>query len=306
MTHFKSVIELLDYFKDEQTCIDYLEQKTWDGKPICPYCGSGSFYVVKGGYRCKEKGCCKRYNVRTKSIFECSNVPLRTWFAAIYLCTAHKKGISSIQLGTDLNISQKSAWFLAHRIRNTFFDTEQRVLTDVVSVDETFIGGKNKNRHADKKVEGGQGGNSSDKTIVMGAMQIGGIVSTQIIPDRTEETLMQTIDKIIKKGSIIVTDDHQSYNKAKQDYFHIIVNHNEKQYVNGAFSTNNIEGFWSLFKRGYVGTYHYMSPKHLSRYCDEFSYRYNRRTISSEARFADAMIRTPNKRLTYKDLTGKK
>ena len=305
MTHFKSLLELLDFFKDEKTCIEYLEQKTWNGKPTCPDCGSVNYYIVKGGYRCKEKGCCRRYNVRTNSIFDSSNVPLRTWFAAMYLCTAHKKGISSLQLATDLNISQKSAWFLAHRIRNAFFDNEQRVLTDVVSVDETFVGGKNKNRHADKKIEGGQGGNSPDKTIVMGAMQIGGIVVMQIVPNREAETLIPALEKMVKKGSMLVTDDHKAYFKAKDNYYHIVVNHNEKQYVNGAFSTNNVEGFWSLFKRGYIGTYHYMSPKHLSRYCNEFAYRYNSRKISSEDRFGDAITRAANRRLTYKGLIGK-
>ena len=152
---------------------------------------------------------------------------------------------------------------------------------------------------------GGQGGHSKDKTIVMGAMQIGGIVVTEIIPNREAETLMPVIDKFVKKGSIVVTDELQAYFKTKDNYFHIAVNHSAGVYNQNAFSTNNIEGFWSLFKRGYVGIYHYMSPQHLKRYCNEFGYRYNTRLSPDMDRFTDAVKRCDGKRITYKGLVGK-
>ena len=305
LQQFKTLPQLLDYFKDEQTCIDYLAQHRWDGKPICPFCGHEHIYITNRGYKCASKTCHKKFSVTVKTIFENSKLPLRTWYAAIFLITCHKKGISSLQLGRDLGIDKKNAWFVLHRVRETFCDTEQKILTDVVSVDETFIGGKNKNRHADKKKENSQGGASEDKTIVMGAMQIGGIVVTQIVPNREAETLLPALDKIIKKGSILVTDELKGYFRAKDNYFHIVVNHSEGEYANGAFSTNNVEGFWSLFKRGYYGTYHYMSAKHLARYCNEFGYRYNSRQSGDMDRFSNTITRTNGKRLTWKQLTEK-
>jgi len=255
LNQFRTLPQLLDFFKDEQTCKDYLAKHRWNDKVTCPFCDHDHIYITNRGYKCANKECHKKFPVTVGTILENTKLPLRTWYAAIYLVTSHKKGISSLQLGRDLGIDKKNAWFVLHRIREAFFPN-MPLLEDVVSVDETFIGGKNKNRHADKKYEGGQGGQSEDKTIVMGAMQIGGIVVTKVVPDRSAETLIPALDKIVKKGAILVTDDHRAYYKVKKDYFHIVVNHSEGQYVNGAFTTNNIEGFWSLFKRGYVGIYH--------------------------------------------------
>ena len=304
LNQFRTLPQLLDFFKDEQTCKDYLAKHRWNDKVTCPFCDHDHIYITNRGYKCANKKCHKKFSVTVGTIFENSKLPLRTWYAAIYLVSSHKKGISSLQLGRDLGIDKKNAWFVLHRIREAFFPN-MPLLEDVVSVDETFIGGKNKNRHADKKYDGGQGGQSEDKTIVMGAMQIGGIVVTKIVPDRSAETLIPALDKIVKKGAILVTDDHRAYYKVKKDYFHIVVNHSEGQYVNGAFTTNNIEGFWSLFKRGYIGIYHYMSPTHLDRYCNEFAYRYNSRKTPDMDRFSDAIIRTHGKRLTWNQLTGK-
>lgn len=305
LTQFKTLPQLLDFFKDEQTCKDYLAKHRWDDKVTCPFCGHDHIYTTNRGYKCASKTCHKKFTVTVGTLFENTKLPLRTWYAAIYLVTSHKKGISSLQLSRDLGIDKKNAWFVLHRIREAFFPKTEPILTDVVSVDETFIGGKNKNRHADKKKESSQGGHSEDKTIVMGAMQIGGIVVTKVVPDRTAETLIPVLNKIIKKGSMVVTDEHSGYFRVKENFFHVSVNHKQGVYAQNAFSTNNIEGFWSLFKRGYIGIYHYMSPAHLDRYCKEFAYRYNSRNTPDMDRFADAVTKTNGKRLTWKQLTGK-
>ena len=302
---FKTLPQLLDYFRDEQVCKDYLAMHRWNGNITCPFCGHDHIYITNRGYKCASKACHKKFSVTVGTIFENTKLPLRTWYAAIYLVTSHKKGISSLQLGRDLGVDKKNAWFLLHRIRETFFDETPKVLTDVVSVDETFVGGKNKNRHADKKKENSQGGHSDDKTIVMGAMQIGGIVVTQIVPDRTADTLLPILDKVIAKGSMVITDEHTGYFRVCDNFFHISVNHKQGMYTNNAFSTNNIEGFWSLFKRGYIGIYHWMSPIHLDRYLKEFSYRYNTRTVADMNRFSDTITRSNGKRLTWNQLTRK-
>jgi hypothetical protein len=238
-------------------------------------------------------------------MFEGSPISLRKWFIAAYIFSAHKKGISSHQLARDIDVTQKTAWFMLHRLRESFTDNVQGQLEDVVSIDETFVGGKNKNRHSDKKKEGGQGGASEDKTIVMGAMQIGGIVVTKVVADRQSETMLPIIKDMVKKGSILVTDEHKAYYKVKKEYFHIVVNHNQGEYTHNAFSTNNIEGFWSGLKRGIIGIYHSVTPKHLQAYCEEFGYRYNSRKMTDKERFDLTLLRTEGRQIKYNQLINK-
>ena len=305
LQNFRTLPQLLDYFKDEQTCKNYLAQHRWDGKVTCPFCNHDHIYITNRGYKCANKTCHKKFSVTVGTIFENTKLPLRTWFAAIYLATSHKKGISSLQLGRDLGIDKKNAWFLLQRIREVFFTTDKPEKKDgLFHIDETFIGGKNKNRHADKKIEGSQGRSTKDKTAVFGVMQTGGEVFAIKVPNTTTETLKPVIEALIEKGAIIVSDEWTAYNKLSADYDHIVLNHKAEEYVRGAFHNNNIEGFWSLFKRGYIGIYHYMSPKHLDRYCMEFTYRFNRRRTHDMDRFSDAIKRTHGKRITWKELTA--
>lgn len=311
-TDFKSLIQLNDFFKEEKTCYEYLASQIWeDSKPICPHCGSERVYTTKSRstkpskkdipeYRCASKECGKKFSVTTGTIFESSKIPLRTWYAAIYLITAHKKGISSLQLAEDLQITQKTAWFVLHRIREMYKISAPEMLKDVVQVDETFIGGKNKNRHADKKKENSQGG--SGKTIVFGARGLCGKVKTEVVVNREAETLNPIIEQWVDKGSIMVSDEHRSYNTLSADYFHVSINHSEGEYVRGGFTNNGIENFWSLFKRGIIGIYHQVSPKHLHRYSTEFSYRYNSRSDSATLRFSNTIKNSNSARLKYTDL----
>lgn len=310
-TQFNSFAAMLTALPTDNACREYLELIRWNGTPSCPHCGiiDANHYKLnvkgefKGLYKCKS--CKQRFTVTLGTMFEGSAIGLRKWFIATYIFSAHKKGVSSHQLARDLGVTQKTAWFMLHRLRETFTDTDNTKLDGVVSVDETFIGGKNKTRHADKKIEGGQGGNSPDKTIVIGAMQVGGIVVTQIIPDRQAETIIPVLKEMVETGSMLVTDECNAYFRAKDDYFHITVNHNKEEYTHNAFSTNNIEGFWSLLKRGIVGIYHSVTAKHLQAYCEEFAFRYNNRKITDKVRFDLALKQTTGVRLKYDTLISK-
>lgn len=314
-TNFKNLIELNDFFKEEKTCYEFLANQIWeDGKPVCPHCHYTIVYTTKSRstkpekkdipeYRCASKYCGKKFSTTTGTIFESSKVPLRTWFAAIYLITTHKKGISSLQLATDLHITQKTAWFLLHRIREMYKESAPEMLRDVVQVDETLVGGKNKNRHADKKKDGTQGGRGGDKAIVLGAKGICGRVLTKVVPNTEAATLQPMVEKWVEDGAIMVTDELRSYKGLSEKYFHISIDHSVGQYATGAFSTNGIENFWSLFKRGIIGIYHQVSPKHLQRYSTEFAYRYNTRKDPAIQRFIDTIANANTARITYSELT---
>ncbi len=205
--NFKSLIELLDYFKEEKTCHEFLAHQIWDeGKPVCPHCTSSKVYITKSrsnkvskrdipAYRCADKTCGKKFTVTVGTIFESSHIALRTWFAAIYLISAHKKGISSLQLSRDLDITQKTAWFLLYRVREMFKETAPDILKDVVQLDDSYFGGKNKNRHTDKKIPNLQGRSLKDKTPVIAVRGLADNIQSQVIPNTQSETIKPIIDK---------------------------------------------------------------------------------------------------------------
>lgn len=182
-------------------------------------------------------------------------------------------------------------------------DSAPEMLVDVVQLDETLVGGKNKNRHADKKIPNSQGRSSKDKTPVFGARGLCGRIKTQVIPDAEAATIIPIVEKWVKEGSIMVTDEWSSYKPLGERYFHITVSHKDGQYASGAFSSNGVENFWSLFKRGIIGIYHQISPKHLQRYANEFGYRYNTRWSKANERFDRTIKRANTARLSYKALT---
>ncbi len=308
-SNFKNLTELYDFFKTEEICKAYYEQARWGGNVACPHCGSLKIYRTNRGFKCGEKLCAKKFSITVGTIFENTKIGLRTWFAAMYLISTSKKGISSLQLAEQLGITQKTAWFVNHRIREMLKDNDAKKLSGVVSVDETFVGGKNKNRHADKKVENSQGRSSKDKTPVVGLIQRDGKVRTFVVADTEAETLHQIMGNNIEEQSILVTDAYRSYNGLSDRYTHVIVKHTEGGYVvkigNEKFHTNNIENFWSIFKRGIIGIYHFVSVKHLEKYCTEFGYRYNNSKLSGVDKFEIALRSVSNTRLTYNKLTGK-
>ena len=299
-TEFNTILDLLKAFPDEQSCIDHLESLRWiNGNVISPFAPSSKVYkCANNRYRCKDT--CKYFNVKTSTLFDNSKIELQKWFLAIWLVTSHKKGISSIQLSKDIGVTQKTAWFMLQRIRNCFGFDNDNDLSNEVEVDETYVGGKNKNKHNAKKIEGTQGRSIKDKAPVFGMVERGGKLNAKCVDDVTIRTLTTEIVRYVNDATVY-SDEWLGYNALKRIYDHQFIKHGAGQYVNGRVHTNTIEGFWSLLKRGIVGIYHFTSVKHLQKYVDEFVFRYNTRNASEVSRFNLLLSNTAN-RLTYERL----
>jgi len=257
-------------------------------------------YVCKGGkYRCKNTG--RYFNVKSKTLFDNTKIALQKWFVAIWLVTSHKKGISSMQLSRDIAVTQKTAWFMLHRIRKCFGIENDNDLDGNVEVDETYVGGKNKNRHNSKKIEGARGRSTKDKAPVVGMIERGGKLNARMVDNAQTKTLNREVMRHVKETATLHTDEWMGYNDLDKIYDHFVINHGHGEYVNGAAHTNTIEGFWSLLKRGIIGIYHFTSKKHLQNYIDEFVFRYNTRTYTEAGRF-NLLLANTETRTKYADL----
>ncbi len=316
---FKTISEFNDRFKDEKTCYELLEQQRWGGVPVCPHCGTlKTPYKVKArgkftdipSYRCSERACDLPFTVRTNSIYEGSKVELRKWFQALYELNISKKGISSYELATRIGVSQKTGWFINHRLRAMLTETNPELLSGTIEVDETFVGGLEKNKHLSKKVKRSKVSRTLDekivtpKTVVLGLLQRDGKVRTFVVPNTQGGTLNPIMRVNVETNSRIISDGWTAYQELKDQYTHVSVKGTIGSYITyGDQHTNNIEGYWSIFKRGIIGTFHFVSPQHLQRYCNEFDHRYNTRKQSTDTRFAETVKQFGSARLKYRELT---
>lgn len=302
----KNLKDLMTRFKDEESCREYLVQQRWNGVPTCPYCGSTRSYKIEGGkrFKCGNKECYKKYSVLVGSIFEASNIPLTTWFAAMYFITAHKKGISSVQLGKNLGTSQKTAWFILHRIRESLKNRKPEMLTGTVEVDEMYLSRKYASDFKglpEDQIYKNLNSKTKSKGAVVGAIQRGGEVVLQAMDERKAMVISEFVHKHVEKNTQLMTDTSMLYRKGLADYPRLTVDHSIRQWVVGSAHTNTIENFWSTMKRGVYGTYHTISFKHLQSYCDEFAFRFNSRNLGDGFRFQLSLQQVEG-RLTYKQL----
>lgn len=308
---FKTLPQLFAAFPTEQSAIDHLTALRFGNGIFCALCGcadSGkvkrmsSAGVLTNQYKCYA--CRGKFSVKVGTIFQDSKLPLRTWFAAIWMITNHPKGIASTTLATDLGITQKSAWFVLHRLRHAArTDSFNAPLSGEVEIDETFVGGREHNKHKSQKTSNKRGHSIELKTVVMGMKQRDGEVRAGVIDSTRSATLRHIVQENVAKGSTVYTDEHQGYNDLRHDYDNQKVSHRKGEYVRGKATTNGIESVWALFKRQYVGTHHWISPKHMDAYLNEMTFRLNRREMDKGQR-VNALLSQIEGPMPWKVLTA--
>jgi transposase-like protein len=301
----KTLQEAIVYFSDLDRALAFAMKLRWpDGRVTCPRCGHDehSFLSTRRMWFCK--GCKKQFTIKVGTVFEDSPLGMDKWMTAVWLICNCKNGISSYEVARDLGITQKSAWFMMHRVRAAMRSGSFSKLSGEIEADETFIGGKARNMHVDKRERRITGTGGKDKTAVMGILERGGEVRTVVVGSRRKTVLQAEVKKHVEAGSALYTDALLSYEGLAGDYAHQVVDH-AVEYVNGRVHTNGLENFWSLLKRSISGTYVSVEPFHLYRYLDEQSFRYNNRKEQNDAdRFQAVMENVAGRRLTWKQLTG--
>lgn len=300
-----SLIEAVVYFADPAKASDFVAKMRWaDGIAICPNCDSRDHYYLASRRVWKCKVCKKQFSVKVGTIFEDSPLSLSKWLPAVWLLANSKNGISSHELGRALGVTQKTAWFMLHRIRAAMQAGSLDKLSGIVEVDETYIGGLSKNMHAKDRAERITGGGAVDKTAVIGALQRGGDVRAEIITDLTAPSLQGYVKDNVVNNSMVFTDSASAYNGLRWNFEHGATDHKVGQYVNGIIHSNGIESFWALLKRSIKGTYIAIAPKHLQAYLDERAFAYNHREEHDLYRFTMAMQNITGRRITYKELVS--
>ena len=301
-----SIFQLFEIFPDQETARVYLEKRRWNGKVVCPHCGCFGRITTRRGkrlgyYRCRD--CSNEFTVRTGTIFERSHVSLHKWIYAIYILVTARKGVSSLQLSKQIGIRQATVWFMLGRLREACGGDIGK-LSGVIEVDEVFIGGKERNKHASKKLNAGRG--SVGKAAVLGMRQRGGKSVALPIESTDQETLHSKIAERVEPGFVIYTDDHKGYEGLK-GYRRGTVSHSAREYVGpGDISVNGVESMWAVLKRGLYGTWHHVTVKHLGRYVDECTFRLNEGNVKIHTldRLDMFLTKAFRHRITYRELTG--
>ena len=300
---FDSLLQIADYFNTEDKCKAAIAQQRWgDGAAVCPYCGGTHTHLCKDGrYICKD--CQNKFSVTVGTIFENTKISLRKWFMAMYLISSHKKGVSSCQLARDIKVTQKTAWFILHKVRGLYGLTDEIELDGEVEMDEMYLGGRETNKHESKRTEGTQGRSTKTKTPIFGMLERDGKVVAMKVEDTKGATLMPIVGQFVKEGTVTYTDEANIYNKLSENgYEHLFVNHRKREFVRAKdIHTNGIEGFWAHFKRVVFSTYHMVSKDYLQRYIDEQLYRWNTRDEKASVRFHD-MFAKACKHFDYSDV----
>jgi transposase-like protein len=306
--------EAIIYFANSDNCLIYMVAHRWPDGIVCPTCGRTDVTWLSNQrkWQCKSAHATRQFSAKVGTIFEDSPLGLEKWLPAVWIIAGAKNGVSSCEIARSLGITQKTAWFMMHRIRKAMQDGSFMKIGGnggEVEVDETFIGGKARNMHISKRERRITGTGGKDKTAVMGLLERGGKVRTAVISSRKRAILHAEVKRHVEAGSALYTDALMSYNGLGSDYAHRVVDH-AVEYVNGRVHTNGLENFWSLLKRGINGTYVSVEPFHLFRYLDEQSFRYNNRAtpknpLTDSGRFSAVLSQVAGKRLTYAEVTGK-
>jgi transposase-like protein len=307
--------QAIQFFSDYDNCREFMVAIRWvDGQVRCPHCDSQKVTYLANAklYKCSEKHARQKFSLKVGTIFEDSPLPLEKWLPAVWLIVSAKNGISSYEVHRALGVTQKSAWFMMHRVRLAMQSGSFKKAGNggsAVEVDETFIGGKSRNMHADRRKKTITGTGGKGKAIVFGILERGGKVHTQVIEDRLGKTVKPIIKDRVTAGATLYTDVMRGYFGLNEEFAHEMVNH-AVEYVSGRVHTNGMENFWSLFKRGLNGTYVSVEPFHLFRYLDEQCFRFNNRAtkdnpLNDADRFTVALQQIAGRRLTYAELTGK-
>ncbi|MBR5905797.1 MAG: IS1595 family transposase [Bacteroidales bacterium] len=284
---FSNIFDLTDYFDSEAKCRKAIFDSRWNKKDVvCPFCGQHHCVSrTDGRFHCP--GCKANFSVLVGTIFENTKISLRKWFIAMYLISSHKKGISSCQLARDIHVTQKTAWYILHKVRTLYRQYDDVALEGEVEVDEMYLGGRETNKHESKKTLGTQGRSTKTKAPIFGMVARYGEARALVVPDTRAVTLLPIIKQFVADNTHIFTDELSAYSNLEEEgYGHSVIRHGLREYSKAGVTTNTIEGFWAHFKRCIFGTYHFVSKVYLQRYVDESIYRYNTRRMGESGRFS--------------------
>jgi len=302
----KTLQEAIIYFANPVNCREYLVARRWPNGVTCPTCESTKvkFSEKHNRWQCGSHHSQRQFTVKTGTIFEDSPLGLDKWLAAMWMVINCKNGVSSYEIGRDLGVTQKSCWFMLHRLREAMQDESTTKLSGEIEVDESFIGQKARNMHADERAKKITGTGGQGKAIVAAVLERGGKVRAKVVKTRRKPELQALVREYVEPKSALYSDALKSYDGLSEDYAHQVIDH-AVEYVRGNVHTNGLENFWSLLKRGLHGTYISVEPFHLFRYVDEQAFRFNNREMTDSERFSFVCTQVTGRRLTWKRLTGK-